>query len=167
MSEINVRPLAFHITFGTYGTRLHGDERGTIDRKANRPGDPIVGSDASWWSQERGRMKFPPVVLTLEQMRHAEQSVPYVCTRGEWTLRTCAAGPDHVHVLLTAMCLHPEPERIRMWLKRWLGQAMSKRWSLPEGATWWAEGGCIRYVWSEEYYEAVHKYERDQRAAPP
>jgi hypothetical protein len=28
-------PLAYHITWGTYGTRLHGDERGTVDRSAN------------------------------------------------------------------------------------------------------------------------------------
>ncbi|MCH8164939.1 MAG: hypothetical protein IH889_04955 [Planctomycetes bacterium] len=28
-------PLAYHITFGTYGTRLHGDPRGTVDRTLN------------------------------------------------------------------------------------------------------------------------------------
>src|SRR5438876_2474643 len=36
-------PLAYHITFGTYGMRLHGDARGTVDRRVNQPGDAIVG----------------------------------------------------------------------------------------------------------------------------
>jgi hypothetical protein len=39
-------PLAYHITFGTYGTRLHGDERGTVERAHNVYGEPIVGMDA-------------------------------------------------------------------------------------------------------------------------
>jgi hypothetical protein len=42
------RPIAYHITFGTYGTRLHGDPRGTVDRSMNRPGDPIIGADRAW-----------------------------------------------------------------------------------------------------------------------
>jgi hypothetical protein len=45
---MDARPLAYHITFGTYGTRLHGDERGTVDRAMNKPGDPIIGADSSW-----------------------------------------------------------------------------------------------------------------------
>jgi hypothetical protein len=28
-------PLGYHITFGTYGTRLHRDPRGTVDRSVN------------------------------------------------------------------------------------------------------------------------------------
>ena len=34
-------PLAYHITFGTYGTRLHGNERGSVDRAHNAPGEPF------------------------------------------------------------------------------------------------------------------------------
>src|SRR5690348_3032028 len=56
-------PLAYHITFGTYGTRLHGDQRGTVDRRVNGYGDPIVGSDPSWWEQERDRLRFDPILL--------------------------------------------------------------------------------------------------------
>ena len=37
--------LAFHITWGTYGTRLHGDPRGTVDRNHNHFGDPVLGYD--------------------------------------------------------------------------------------------------------------------------
>ncbi len=40
-----MRPLAYHITWGTYGTRLHEDSRGTVDRENNSFGTPIVGPD--------------------------------------------------------------------------------------------------------------------------
>src|SRR5688500_18791040 len=37
--------LAYHITWGTYGTRLHGDPRKTVDRLHNQYGDPVLGYD--------------------------------------------------------------------------------------------------------------------------
>jgi hypothetical protein len=33
-----MRLLAFHITWGTYGTRLRGDRRGTVDRSTTNTG---------------------------------------------------------------------------------------------------------------------------------
>jgi hypothetical protein len=41
-------PLAYHITFGTYGTRLHGDDRGTVDQAHNFYGDLIAEKDEDW-----------------------------------------------------------------------------------------------------------------------
>src|SRR5688572_26695020 len=37
--------LAYHITWGTYGMRLHGDPRGTVDRDHNALGSPIIRRD--------------------------------------------------------------------------------------------------------------------------
>jgi len=160
------RPLAFHITFGTYGTRLHGDERGTVDRSMNRPGDPIIGKDGDWERFERSRLRFDPVFLTREQMICAEDAIPLICERGEWQLWTSAAGPDHVHVLLTPE-VNADGKVIRRILKRWLGQALSERWPLQTGATWWAEGGSIRWVWTQRYFDNVFGYVDGQRASGP
>ena len=86
------RPLAYHITFGTYGTRLHGDERGTVDRSMNQPGDPIIGRDDDWNRIERERLNFPPREFTPVQRLLIEELIPLVCNRGKWTLHTCAAA---------------------------------------------------------------------------
>src|SRR5438309_8626583 len=94
-------PLAFHITFGTYGTRLHGDERGTVIRAMNHAGEPIVDGCAEWERVERGRLKFEPRVFTRAQMVLVESLIPGVCERGGWELHACAAGPDHVHNVVT------------------------------------------------------------------
>jgi REP element-mobilizing transposase RayT len=160
------RALAFHITFGTYGTRLHGDPRGTVDRSMNRPGDPIIGRDDDWQRFERSRLRFDPIVLSRAQMVFAEQAVPPICERGGWQLWTTAAGPDHIHVVLT-----PTPdvdgEGIRRIFKRWLGQALSQRWPLQKDATWWAEGGSVRWVWTQQYFDNVYGYVDGQRASGP
>jgi REP element-mobilizing transposase RayT len=154
-------PLAYHITFGTYGTRLHGDARGTVDRTMNQPGDPIIGSDPALWKHEHNRMNFPPVELDAEKMSYAQSLVPAICERGKWKYHTCAAGPDHVHIVLTTKS---DGQAVRKWVKRWLGEGMSLRWPLPEGATWWAEGGSVKWIWKQDYFENVYGYVHRQRA---
>src|SRR5262249_17814230 len=142
------RPLAYHITFGTYGTRLHGDERGTIDRSMNRPGDPIIGRDDDWNRIERERLNFPPREFTPEQRLAVEELIPLVCERGKWKLYACAAAPDHVHVVLIGVA---DGDAIRKWLKRWLGLMLAKRCPLQVGQTFWAECGSVKWVWNPRY----------------
>ncbi|MGD0140842.1 MAG: hypothetical protein ABSD28_18415 [Tepidisphaeraceae bacterium] len=156
-----MKVIAYHITWGTYGTRLHGDPRGTVDREHNQRGSPILGFDEHRWEQEKQRLKFPPVRLMDEQRIFAESLIPNVCQRGHWTHRSCAVGSDHVHVILTS---EHDPETIRRLLKRWLGQELSRHYPLPPGATWWAECGSIRWITEEEYYSNALQYVTRQRA---
>ena len=153
-------PLAYHITFGTYGTRLHGDSRGTVDRRLNRPGDPIIGRDDAWRRVEARHLKYSPIVLSIPQRVHVENAIVPICRRGGWMYRQAACGPDHVHVLLSAQ---REGKAVRRWMKRWLGEAMSARWPLAPGRSWWADGGSVKWIWSVKYLDNVADYIRRQR----
>jgi hypothetical protein len=97
---MNDQPLAYHITFGTYGTRLHGDPKGTVDRSMNGYGDPIIGSDHKRWIRETSLLKFEPVFLSTSQRQYAESIIPLICQTGSWFYHIAAAGNDHIHVLL-------------------------------------------------------------------
>jgi hypothetical protein len=57
----------WHITWGTYGTRLHGDDRPTVDKQRNSRSTPFLGCDDQRRGAERGRMAHPEVRLTREQ----------------------------------------------------------------------------------------------------
>lgn len=153
--------LAYHITWGTYGTRLHGDPRGTVDREHNQFGTPVLGFDEHRWEREKMNLKFPPIRLTREQMIFIENAIPNLCERGYWKYHTCAAGPDHVHTVLTSE--HP-PATIRRLIKRWLGQELSQQWTIPKGATWWAECGSIRWIGDDAYFANATAYVSRQRA---
>ena len=155
--------LAYHITWGPYGTRLHGDPRGTVDRDHNEFGTPVLGYDQHRWEREKANLKFPPVVLTREQMIAIEELLPDICARGQWTHITGAAGPDHVHEIL-----HSEhnPEIIRRLIKRWLGQELSKQFPIADGATWWAECGSMKFIDNDRYFANATRYVTDQRATP-
>ena len=54
-------PLAFFITFRTYGTWLHGDPRGSVDRQHNRYGTPYLPPNKLRQKYERRLLKQPPV----------------------------------------------------------------------------------------------------------
>lgn len=152
-------PLAYHITFGTYGTRLHGDPRGTVARPMNRPGDRYIEHDPSWHRMERSRLRYHPVRLTQDQRIFVESSIPDLCCRGHWKYITSACQTDYVHVLLSGA---RAGDSIRRLLKRWLSQAMSAANGDQDDAPWWAEGGSVRSVTSDRYLESAFRYVREQ-----
>lgn len=149
----------YHITFGTYGTRLHGDERPTVHHRRNRPGESYEPPDPARVQYLRESMRFEPVYLTDEQRRFIEQTLPALCERGGWTLHEAACQRDHVHVLLSAAA---EGKAVRRWLKTWLSQVLNDRWPREQ---WWAKGGSCRLVGTERYFEAARQYVAKQRAS--
>lgn len=158
----------WHITFGAYGARLHGDDRPTVDRKHNQRGTPYLAPDPEREAIERGRMRFPPVVFANEQRCLIELSIPGLCARGGWELVICAAGPDHVHTLLGAR-EEIHGKQIRLWFKRWLTQALNEQWQAPvrpDGMSWWCEGGSTKPVTDELYFARALRYIRAQQTSP-
>ncbi|HZZ30228.1 MAG TPA: hypothetical protein VFE46_19675 [Pirellulales bacterium] len=155
------QPLAYHITFGTYGARLHGDERGTVDCRHNRVNEPILGRNDAWRHASRDRLQFAPISLTLRQRHHSEAIIPEICRRGGWKYHLAAAQADHVHALITA---DTDGKIVRRLLKRWLSEELSKFWPLPEGQAWWAESGSVKWIWTGDYFRNVLDYIRRQSA---
>jgi hypothetical protein len=114
-----------------------------VDRRQNKVGQDYI-IDRRGLEQFRGSLcAHDSVILCDEQRKFIERRVPKICERGGWTLIQVAAAPDHVHVVLEAdQKLHGN--QVRRWLKRWLSDALSERWSIP--SPWWAEGGSARAV---------------------
>lgn len=152
----------WHITFGTYGTRLHGGERPTVDKGHNQLSEAFVRPRNEREESARDRMRFPPRFLTSEQRKFTEIELPLICERGGWTYRVCSAGSDHVH-LLCDVARDVHGEKVRRLVKRWLGQALSARWPLPKGASWWAEEGSNKAVHEEAYLNNAFAYVARQR----
>ena len=70
-------PLAYLITFRTYGTWLHGDERGSMDRREyNRYGDPVIAASRLKETRDRNLMKAPAFVLEGKSRQTLEARDP-------------------------------------------------------------------------------------------
>lgn len=152
----------WHITFGTYGTRLHGGPRLTVHRRHNRRGTPFIEHDAERSASERNRMRGEPVLLTAAQRSLIEARLPLLCSRGGWAFVAAAAEPDHVHLLCGAdRAVHGK--QIRALVKRWLTQALNDQWPAPLSSPWWADGGSTKPVNSPRYFQNVCAYIEKQQ----
>ena len=101
--------------------------------------------------------------MTVEQRLFIQEIIPTICSRGKWEYITTAAAKYHVHNIIRA---DVEGVDVRKWLKRWISQAMSKRWPLLPEQVWWAECGSVKWIWEQDYYGRAVDYVIDQRAAP-
>jgi len=157
----------WHITLGTYGTRLHGGDRPTVDREHNHRGEIFIARNAEREKFERDAMRTSAIVLPIEVRSFIEQSIPSLCIRGNWTYRTCAAPAeeDHVHILLDAeRQIHGKD--VRKWLKRWLTEALNSKFGKPPGGDWWAQCGSTKPVKHIEYLNNAFPYICNQRTTP-
>lgn len=154
---------AWHITFGTYATRLHGDPRLTVDRDHNQRHGPFVEPSPARQSIATAILSHAPVRLTRPQRVFVEHTIPSVCIRGGWRYDTCACPSDHAHTLLRADDrIHGK--RIRHWLKWWLSESLNKEFGLQPGdGAWWAEGGSTKVVHDDDYLRTVTAYIDAQR----
>jgi hypothetical protein len=78
------KALAYFITFRTYGTWLHGDKRGSVDRFHNRYGSPRLPPNKLRENYSRSLLKRPPVRLTGKQRKVVEESIWETCKAQKW-----------------------------------------------------------------------------------
>ncbi len=135
-------PLAFHITFGTYGARLHGTDRPHVDAAHNVYGEPLAPTNPFRADEARARMTHDPVTMALDGRREVEAAITDVAARYGWTIHAKASKSDHTHVVATA---DRDGQALRDALKAVATRRLNKRFG-PR--PWWAENGSVKYIWT-------------------
>src|SRR5262249_27110966 len=95
-------PMAYFISFRCYGTWLHGDERGSVDRSHNIYRAPMLPTDEQRQSEMRLRMRRDPVELTATRRAVVEEGVRENCDKRGRVLRAINVRTNHVHSVVTA-----------------------------------------------------------------
>src|SRR6266436_5176620 len=72
-------PLAYLISFRAYGTWLHGDKRGSVDRFHNRYGTPRIPPNEQWRKYNLATLKQPPVKLSSRRRAAIENAIRETC----------------------------------------------------------------------------------------
>lgn len=158
-------PLAFFITWVTYGTWLPGDERGWVEyHRGWQLPDPVRELEAKM------RMTEDACRLDHAQRRAVEEQVTETCRIRGWDLHALNCRSNHLHVVLTASA---KPKIVRAQLKAWctrklktleetrLGKLTQRDAGKPLRQNWWAERGSQRYIYDEKSLEAAILYVLD------
>jgi len=101
-------PLAYFITFRTYGTRLHGDPRGSTSRHRNRYKSKHLPDTPEWLEINTTRMKRAPLVLNKEQRSCIESAIKETCQKRGWDLYATNARTNHIHSVANAGIANPQ-----------------------------------------------------------
>ena len=95
-------PLAYFISFRNYGTWLHGDKRGSIDRFHNRYGAPYLPPSEAWERHNRKQCKADPFILGARERQSVQKAIRETCSIRKWHLQALNARTNHVHTVVTA-----------------------------------------------------------------
>ncbi|MGI8981046.1 MAG: hypothetical protein ACR2FY_17610 [Pirellulaceae bacterium] len=162
-------PIAFFLTWPTYGTWLPGDERGWIEYgQGFQLPDPIRKMEAE------ARMTEDACILNDEQRHLVEKTVADHCAIRGWVLHAVNCRTNHLHIVVTAS-LHPKKVRsqLKAWCTRRLKELEAKRRSTtnpkrergseepPVRENWWVERGSGRYLNDQASLDAAIVYVRD------
>jgi len=149
-------PLALLITFRAYGTWLHGDERGSIDRNNNVYGTPRIPAIEHLESISRARLKSSPVRLDARRRVAVESAVEETCSKRGWGLYAFNIRTNHVHIVTAVSGKNPD-----LVLTAFKANATRH---LRDNGLWlfdhspWAEKGSKRRLWNERHIEAAVDY---------
>jgi REP element-mobilizing transposase RayT len=139
--------LAYFISFRCYGTWLHGDERGSVDRFHNVYGTPVLPPDEKKEREMRSRLKRDHVELTAQRRAAVEAAVRETCDIRGWVLRAINTRTNHVHTVVTA---NRKPELVMNAFKANATRKMVEASVWQRGLKPWSRHGSTRYLWTEK-----------------
>ena len=157
-------PLAYFITFRTYGTWLHGDPRGSMDPHHNTYGSPPLAPNAVRESWERTRMRQPALTLGHAERAAVGAAIEEVCLHREWVLAALNVRSNHVHAVIAG---EGRPELMMGTLKSWSTRALRARGLVADERMVWSGHGSTRYLWTEADVGAACTYVVEGQGDPP
>jgi len=140
-------PLGYLITFRCYGTWLHGDERGSIDRFHNQYKKPYLPRSDRRRDLSTGKLKSDPDTLDAGQRQSVDGAIREVCAYRNWFLHALHVRTNHVHVVVSIGA--EKPERAVNAFKAYATRRMKHDGNWQAQHSPWADKGSKRYLWNE------------------
>ena len=107
-------PLAVFFTFRCYGTWLHGDERGSVDRENNIYRSSRIPANSNWRKHNEELLLHSPVILNAAQQKSVERSIRDTCEKRGWTLLAINVRTNHIHVVVCIGAKKPKDALIAL-----------------------------------------------------
>ncbi|MFZ1702031.1 MAG: hypothetical protein WBO10_11645 [Pyrinomonadaceae bacterium] len=148
-------PIAYLVTFRTYGTWLAGDERGSIDRFHNTYGSARVSPNPMLEQQHAKRLKGPPVKLDAQARRSVEAAIREVCAFRNWKLYSLSVRTNHAHTVVAAVA---SADRVLNDLKPYATRRMRTEGCWDKAYSPWVDKGSTRWLWTEDHIIAACEY---------
>ncbi len=140
-------PLAYFISFRAYGTWLHGDKRGSIDRFNNRYRAPYIQASDKWQHYNEQQLRSEPLILKASHRKSIKAAIRETYNIRKWLLHAINVRTNHVHTVVSAN------RRAGLVLNAFKANATRQ---LRQDGLWpysfspWADKGSKRRLWNEQ-----------------
>ena len=142
----NDTPLAYFISFRSYGTWLHGDQRGSIDRLHNRYGEPYLPPNEAWQRHNRKQLKTELSSLGARERASVEKAIRETCSVRKWHMQAFNVRTNHVHTVVTA---NRKPGLVLNAFKANATRQLREDQLWPHASSLWADKGSKIKLWNE------------------
>ncbi len=156
-------PLAYFITFTCYGTWLHGDERGSVDREHNAPGTSVLEPDARRQVHQQEELRDESYLLDQTRRQATLLTIQEIAARKKWLLHAVHVRTNHVHVVVTA---DGPPERVMNDIKTAASRRLNKLFPSERDRIRWTLHGSTRYLWTDEAVSQKVNYVLNEQGEP-
>ena len=140
-------PLAHLITFRCYGTWLHGDERGAIDRFHHLFKAPFAPANEERHKHNRAILKGEPVTLNAKRRSSVERAIQETCNIRTWILHAVSVRTNHVHVVVSIGLKKPDAALNALKANATRQMRQDGNWK-PQHSPW-VDKGSKRNLWNE------------------
>ena len=157
-------PVAYFISFTCYGSRLHGEVRGSVDLDHNVYGTPILPPNPERFAARRAALAHTPYTLTEERPAIVLDGIVALALKRRWTLWAVHVRTEHLHTVVTAR--GDDIDRVMTDLKAAGSFRLNRAYPSDQGRKFWTRHGSTRYVWNEAQFAAVADYVLNQQGEP-
>ena len=149
-------PLAYLISIRSYGTWLHGDERGSVDRHGyNVYGTPRMRPSKILEDFMKEEMKGEPFLLDKPRRIVILATVKEVCEHRGYELLAANIRTNHLHSVVSAQV---KPEAIINAFKAYATRRLRENQLAEAEQKVWSRGKSRRYLWKPKHVERAIDY---------
>ena len=149
-------PLAHLITFRCYGTWLHGDDRGSVDRDHNRYKEPYAPANQNRHRHNRDLLRSEPVLLDAARRESVEKAIRETSKYRQWALQAVNVRTNHAHIVVSIGTR--KPQLALNAFKANATRQMRQDGCSPFEYSPWVDKGSCRYLWNERSVERAVDY---------
>jgi len=158
-------PVAYFLTFTTYGTWLHGRAEGSVKRSENLFGDPTIPPDPAIEKQMRDKMRQPEYSLDKPRRVIVKDTIAEVCRHRDWILHAVHVRSNHVHVVVSAP-VSPEQVLRDLKVKAWSSRRIRELTFEAADRIRWTTHGSTRYLWDDSSLADAIEYVVERQGEP-
>ena len=147
--------MRYFITFACYGSHLHGDDKGSVDRSHNAPGNRLLEANPDRVEVMKQQMEQAPYLLDSVRRAIVLTTLHEVCRHRHWILWAAHVRTNHIHAIIEAAV---PPETVMNTLKSYASRSLNRLKIGPPDRKRWARHGSTRWLWKDDDVQEAIRY---------